>query len=195
VKMPYNLMQTLADTVKLTDTVDPKPVRQTLDQLQQGFSGDNIQALSSIIDSGNAIMSTLDRQRGQVTQILNFSDEYIQALNGFSGELRSIVQRLAIITQVLVLYGENFGNGLKAFANILDALAPIAYFYDNHRAKFLEKVRVWMKKAQDWSQTNGSVLRTLRAIRNKIERVLDAQNASPDFLATDMCIPVPGSAC
>lgn len=195
VKMPYNLMQTLADSTKITTKVDPKPLRESLDQLQQGLRGDNVQALSTVIDAGNSIMSTLNRQRGQLTSILNFSDEYIRALNGFSGELKSIVQRLSIIMQVLILYGDNFGDGLKAFADVLSSLIPLAYFYDNHRAKFLEKVKVWMAKARDWSETNGSIIRLLRALRNKFERVLDAQNAAPDFLSTDMCIPIPGHPC
>jgi phospholipid/cholesterol/gamma-HCH transport system substrate-binding protein len=32
-------------------------------------------------------------------------------------------------------------------------------------------------------------------VRRKIERVLDAQNAPPELLATDLCMPVPGSPC
>ena len=37
------------------------------------------------------------------------------------------------------------------------------------------------------------IVRALRSLRNKIERVLDAQNAPPELLATDMCMPIPGA--
>ena len=42
---------------------------------------------------------------------------------------------------------------------------------------------------------NSRIVPRLRRIRDKIERVLDAQNASPELLATDLCIPMPGSPC
>jgi len=195
VRMPYNLMQTLADSTKITNEVDPQPLKASLDQLQQGLKGDNVQTLSAVIDAGNTLMSTLDRQRGQLTAILDFSDEYLQALNNFGDELRSILRKLTIVTQELVLYGENFGRGLDAFSHVLISLTPFAYFYDNHRAKFLEKARSWLEKARMWSEQNGAAVRALRLLRNKIERVLDAQNAPPELLATDMCMPIPGSPC
>jgi phospholipid/cholesterol/gamma-HCH transport system substrate-binding protein len=195
VKMPYNLMQTLADSRRITTGIDPKPLKASWDQLQQGLKGDNVQTLSAIIDAGNTLMSTLDKQRGQLTAILNFSNEYLQALNNFGDELRSLLGKMSIITQELVLYGENFGKGLDAFSHVLIALTPMAYFYDNHRAKFLEKARSWLERARMWSEQNGAVIRTLRLLRNKIERVLDAQNAPPELLATDICMPIPGSPC
>lgn len=195
VRMPYNLMQTLADSTKITNEVDPKPLKAVWDQLQQGLKGDNVQTLSAVIDAGNTLMSTLDKQRGQLTAILDFSNEYLQALNNFGDELRSILRKMSIVTQELVLYGENFGKGLDAFSHVLIALTPFAYFYDNHRAKFLEKARSWLEKARMWSEQNGAVVRALRVLRNKIGRVLDAQNAPPELLATDMCMPLPGSPC
>lgn len=195
VKMPYNLMQTLADSDRLANEIDPQPLKASLDQLQQGLKGDNVQTLSTVIDAGNTLMSTLDRQRGQVTSILNFSNEYLAALNDFGGELREILRKMTIVTQTLVLYGENFGNGLQKFSQMLIALTPVAYFYDNHRAEFLEKARAWLEKARMWSEHNGALVRTMRTLRNKIERVLDAQNAAPELLATDICMPIPGSSC
>ncbi|MGO9100383.1 MAG: MCE family protein, partial [Mycobacterium sp.] len=95
----------------------------------------------------------------------------------------------------LVLYGEQFGEGIKTFGGVLDQLSPVAYFYMNHRDKFLEKVRNWLEKARMWAEQNGVIVRGLREVRNKIERVLDAQNAPPELLATDLCMPVPGSTC
>lgn len=195
VKMPYNLMQTLADSTKITDQVNPKPLKASLDQLQHGLTGDNVKSLSAIIDAGNSLMSTIQRQRGQVTSILNFSDEYIRALNNFGDDLRNIVRKTSIAEQTLVLYGKEFGDGLATFCRVLDALAPLAYFYVNHRDKFLEKVRDWLERARMWAEQNGTIIRASREVRNKIERVLGAQGAPPELLATDMCMPVPGSPC
>ncbi|MCF6387356.1 MlaD family protein [Mycobacterium sp. MBM] len=195
VKMPYNLITILADTTKITDNLDPNPLRDTLNQLQQGLAGDNTRAVSSLIDAGNSLMSTLQKQRGQLTAILNLSNEYVGQLNEYSDGLRTIVRKVAIVTQVLTIYGKKFGDGIAAFADVLGQLSPIAYFYRDHRADFMEKVRRYLETARMYAEHNGAVVRSLRAIQNKFQRVLDAQSAAPELLATDLCVPVPGSPC
>jgi virulence factor Mce-like protein len=195
VKMPYNLITILADTTKITDNLDGNPLRDTLDQLQQGLSGDNTRAVSSLIDAGNSLMSTLQKQRGQLTKILNLSNEYVSQLNGYSDGLRTIIRKVAIVTQVLTIYGKKFGDGISAFADVLGQLSPLAYFYRDHRADFMEKVRHYLETARMYAEHNGAVVRSLRAIQNKFQRVLDAQSAAPELLATDLCVPVPGSPC
>lgn len=195
VKMPYNLMQTLADSTKITENIKAKPLKESLDQLQRGLNGDNVESLSAVIDAGNSLMSTIERQRGQVTAILDLSNEYIQAFNNYSDGLRTIVRNASIAIQTLTIYGKQFGDGLAAFRHVLDALAPISYFYLNHRDKFLETVRNWLERARMWAEHNGVVIRAMREVRNKVERVLGAQNAPPELLATDICMPVPGSPC
>ncbi|MCW2783227.1 MAG: Mce family protein, partial [Marmoricola sp.] len=195
VTMPYNLMQTLADVPKITDNVDPAPIEQSLKQVQTGLAGDNVNSISAIINAGNAVMTTVDRQRGQITEILNLSDEYIHALSDFTDELKSLVRKISILEQTLAIYSDGFGSALKGMGDALDGLSPVAIFYKNHRDDFLEKVRNWVKKATYWSERNGVIVRALRLIHGKIERVLDAQNAPPEFLATDLCMPVPGKAC
>lgn len=195
VTMPYNLMRTLADATKITDNVNPKPVNQSLNELQKGLAGSNVDSLSAIINAGNSLMSTIDKQRGQVTAILNLSDEYIRTLSNFGDELKALVSKVSIIEQTLVIYGEGFASALKGIASILEALAPVGVFYENHRDEFLEKVRHIQEKARYWADRNGVIIRALRLVRRKIERLVDAQNAPPELLATDLCMPVPGSAC
>jgi phospholipid/cholesterol/gamma-HCH transport system substrate-binding protein len=195
VTMPYNLMRTLADATKITENVNPKPVNQSLNELQKGLAGSNVDALSAIINAGNSLMSTIEMQRGQITAILNLSDEYIRTLSNFGDELKALVSKVSIIEQTLVIYGEGFASALKGIASILEALAPVGVFYENHRDEFLEKVRHIQEKARYWADRNGVIIRALRLVRRKIERVVDAQNAPPELLATDLCMPIPGSAC
>ncbi len=71
----------------------------------------------------------------------------------------------------------------------------LATFYLNHRDWFIERVRNWTEKARMWAERSGVIVRALRLVRNKIERVLDAENAPPELLATDLCMPIPGSPC
>lgn len=195
VTMPYNLMRTLADVPKITENINPAPINQALDEVQNGLAGDNVKAITSIIDAGNKIMSTVDKQRGQISAILDLSDEYIRSLSNFGDELKQIVRKTSILEQTLAIYSDGFGDALKGMGDVLDALSPVAIFYENHRDDFLEKVRHWLARARYWSERNGVIVRSLRLIRAKIERVLDAQNAPPEFLATDLCMPVPGKAC
>lgn len=195
VTMPYNLMQTLADAPKVTDQVNPDPINQSLDQVQQALTGSNLESLSAIVDAGNSLMATIDKQRGQVSAILELSDEYIQSLSSFSAGLREIIRKASIVEQTLVLYGERFGSALKGIADVFDALAPVGVFYENHRDDFLEKVRHYQETARYWAERSGVIVRAIRLVRRKIEQVLEAESAPPELLATDLCMPVPGGAC
>ncbi|MBZ4517303.1 MlaD family protein [Mycobacterium avium subsp. hominissuis] len=196
VTMPYNLMRALTDATKITEGVDPKPIRQSLDRIQAGLNGTNVDTLSAVIDAGNALTSTIDRQRGQITTILNLSDEYIDQLSNYRERLQELVSKLSILEQTLVLYGKGFAGALSGMGDIGDAfLEPFGKFWVNHREEFIEKVREWQDRFRRWANNNSRIIPRLRRIRDKIERVLDAQNARPELLATDLCIPMPGSPC
>jgi phospholipid/cholesterol/gamma-HCH transport system substrate-binding protein len=193
--MPYSLIRALTDATKITENVDTKPINESLNEIQSGLRGDNVDSLTAVINAGNALMSTIDRQRGQVTAILNLTDEYIQSLSNFRETLKQMIRKIAILEQTLVLYSKGFGAALNGVGDILLALKPVGDFYDNHRNDFLEKVREWQHRARLWIERNGVIVRILKRVRDHIERVLDAQNATPELLATDLCIPVPGSPC
>jgi len=195
VTMPYNLIRTITDATKITENVGSKPIKKSLDELQKGLGGTNVEAISRIIDAGNAIMATIDKQRGQVTEILNLSDEYIQALSNFGDQLKQLVAKIAILEETLVLYHQGFGAAIKGMGDVVDSTEPLLAVYMNHRDDFLVRVHNWLDKARWWSDRSGVIIRSLRLVRNKIERVLDAQNAPPQVLATDLCMPTPGSPC
>jgi phospholipid/cholesterol/gamma-HCH transport system substrate-binding protein len=196
VTMPYNLMKTLADSTKVTEHVDPKPIRESLDKIQAGLNGANVDTLTSVIKAGDALTETIDRQRGQVSQILNLSDEYIESLANYRDKLKELVSKISILEQTLVLYGKGFGGAMSGMGDIGDAfLVPFGKFWVNHREEFIQKVREWQNRVRRWVDHNSRLIPRLRRIRDKIERVLDAQNARPELLATDLCIPMPGSPC
>lgn len=195
VTMPYNLVQTLADSTKITQHVDARPVNQSLNQLAQGFAGTNVSSLSAVIDAGNSVIDSIERQRGQISAILNLSDEYIRSLANYRDGLQQLVGKISIVEQTLSIYSKGFGGALAGLGDVLNALAPVGVLWENHRDDFLLKVRRFQERAQWWTEREGSITRALRLIRRKIERVADAQNAPPEFLATDLCLPVPGSPC
>lgn len=195
VSMPYNLVRTVTEATRVIDEVSPAPIRESLDRIQLGLTGDNVATMAAIMDAGNGLTAVIDRQRGQISSILNLSDEYIRALSGYGPQLQQLVRKIAIIEQTLVLYSDGFGQALKGMGDVLASLGPVGDFYLSHRDKFIEKVRNWQEIVQTWADRSGLVVRGLRRVRDKLERVLDAQNARPDFLATDLCIPVPGSVC
>jgi virulence factor Mce-like protein len=195
VTMPYSLIQTLAQATKITDNLQPQPIKDSLDQVQRGLAGTNLQSLSAIIDAGNSLTSTIDQQRNQLSEILKVSDEYIRSLKDFGDELKQIVRKASILEATLVVYSKGLSAAITGVGSILQVLGQMGEFYQGHRDEFLEKVRDWQAKARFWDDRAGVSVRSLRLMRNKLERVLDAQNAPPELLATDMCIPVPGSAC
>jgi len=108
VTMPYSLIRTLADTTKITDNVAPRPINESINQIQQGLTGSNADALSQLLNAGNAITDTLDRQRGQLSKMLELSNEYIAKLNDNRELLEYLISRVSILMQTLVLYGQGF---------------------------------------------------------------------------------------
>lgn len=197
VTMPYSLMQALTDTTKLTEHVAPKPINESIDQLQQGLRGANVESVQAVLKAGNTIADTLDRQRGQLTKILQLSDEYIDRLANYRDVLQRYIRRIAILEESLILYGKGFGDGLRGIGAVGSELDPIVTFYFTHREDFLEKVRGILGDMRTITSRNGMLVRLLGRIHDRMEIALDKQNnfIRPELLATDICIPMHGSPC
>lgn len=195
VTMPYSLIRALTDTTKITENVNTTPVNESLDQISQGLTGTNVQVVATVIDAGNALMSTVERQRGQVTKILNLSDEYVKALSNYRDKFAQLVRKVSLLTQTLAVYDKAFSQTLHGLGDVLIALLPIGEFYESHRIEFIQKVRNFLDRGKLFVERNGLTIRALKRVQNLADRVLDAQNAEPGLLATDLCVPVPGSAC
>jgi virulence factor Mce-like protein len=195
VTMPYSLIRTLNDVTKITDNIAAKPINESLNEIQDGLRGDNVDALNAIITAGNTIMSTIDKQRGQITSILNLSDEYIRQLADYREEFKALIRKIAIIQTILEIYSKGFGGALNGMGVAIEAMKPIGIFYGNHRSEFIEKVRNLLEKGRLWVDRNGVIIRGLRDVQRHIERILDVQQAPPELLATDLCVPMPGAAC
>jgi phospholipid/cholesterol/gamma-HCH transport system substrate-binding protein len=193
--MPYSLIRALTDTTKITENVNPAPVNESLNQIAQGLSGTNVQVVSTTINAGNALIATVEKQRGQVTKILNLSDEYIRTLANYRDKFAQLVRKVSILTQTLVIYNQGFANTLKGLGDVALALKPLGDFYNAHRVEFTEKVRNYLEKGRLFVERNGLTIRALRRVQNLFDRVLNAQNAEPALLATDLCVPTPGTVC
>jgi phospholipid/cholesterol/gamma-HCH transport system substrate-binding protein len=195
VTMPYSLIRALTDTTKITDDVDTKPINQSLNEIQKGLTGTNVEAVSAIIDAGNSIMSTIDRQRGQITDILQVTDEYVRALTAYRGEIAQLVRKISIGIQTLELYSRGVKNLIGGLGQVLTDLRPVEEFYNNHRSEFFDKVRHDIDETKTFVERNGVAERFLQRVLNLFDRVLSAQQARPGLLATDLCFPTPGSPC
>lgn len=195
VTMPYSLIRTLTDTTKITQNVNTKPVNESLNQISQGLTGTNIEVVATTIDAGNALMSTVERQRGQVTKILDLSDEYIRSLSNYREQFAQLVRKISILTQTLVIYDKGFSQTLQGLGDVILALKPLSDFYEAHRLEFIERVRDFLHRGRLFVERNGLTIRVLKRTQNLFDRVLNAQNADPGLLATDLCVPVPGSPC
>jgi phospholipid/cholesterol/gamma-HCH transport system substrate-binding protein len=207
VTMPYNLMRTLADAPKVTENVSTRPINESINQLQQGLAGTNSDALTELINAGNAITDALQRQRGQLSRILDVSNEYVQRLNNDRDLIVYLVSKIAILEQTLVLYNGGIGDSLAGLGEVGKRLDPVGVFYMNHRDDFLARVRGVLGEFQAIADRNGVVVRVLRRIRERMEGTLAAQDAfatrpgfggappAPELFATDLCIPLEGNRC
>ena len=195
VTMPYSLISALTDTTKISDNVNPAPLNDSLNQISQGLTGTNIEVVSTAINAGNAIMSSIDSQRGQVTKILGFTDEYIKALSNYRDKFEQLVRKVSILIQTLTVYNQSLSNTIVGLGDVILALKPLGDFYENHRVDFVERVRGFLERGRLFTERNGLTIRLLKRVQNLFDRVLDAQNAPPGLLATDLCMPTPGSPC
>jgi virulence factor Mce-like protein len=196
VTMPYSLIRALTDATNVTERVQTAPINQSLNEVQQGLTGPNLESISSIVDAGNKLTDTFDRQRGQLSAILNLSDEYIEHLSNYRGQLEVMIRKIAILEQTLVLYGKGFAASLQGLGEIGQmAVVPLGDFYMNHREKFLAKFIHWQQIVRTWANRSGLIVRILHRTRDRMERALGTQNAPPELLATDVCIPLPESSC
>jgi phospholipid/cholesterol/gamma-HCH transport system substrate-binding protein len=195
VTLPYSLVRALTDTTKLTKNVETTPINESLNQVQQGLTGSNLETISSVMDAGTKLTDALERQRGQITAILNLSDEWLQKLANYRGQLQGMLDKISILEQTLVLYGKNFGLAMMGLGDIVEHIQGLGPFYLNHREEFLAKFIHWQQTARTWADRSGLIVRILRRTRDRMMTTLDRQNAPRELLATDLCIPLPESPC
>jgi phospholipid/cholesterol/gamma-HCH transport system substrate-binding protein len=197
VTMPYSLIRTLADSTKITNNVATQPINESMNQVQQGLTGTNTDALTQLLNAGNAISRTMERQRGQLSSILEMSNEYISKLNNNRELLEYLLKRVAILEETLVLYGQGFAQAFDGLGEIGHRLESITAFYMPHREDFLARVRGGLNELQTIADRNGVIVRVLRRIRGRMESTLAAQDngTPPELLATDLCFPTEGSRC
>lgn len=195
VTTPYSLIRALNDATTLASNLNAKPMSESLNEIQNGLNGNNVEVLNTIVDAGNSVMSMIDRQRGQITSILNLTDEYAGRLADFRDELKNIVEKIAIIEATLELYSKGYGVANDGIGQVVAALKPVGIFYANHREVFLRKVEELLAKSRLFVERNGVIIRGLHDIQRHLVRVLDVQQAAPELLATDLCIPIAGSPC
>ena len=198
VTMPYSLIRTLSDTAKITDNVAPKPINESINQIQQGLAGTNTDVVTELLNAGNAITENLEHQRGQISSVLDLSNEFIRKLNENRGLLEYLISRIAILEESFILYGKGFASSMEGMGRIgKEVLDPLARFYMPHRSDFLDRVRGVLGEVQGVADRNGVIVRVLRRIRERMEHTLAAQNngTPPELFATDLCIPVEGSRC
>ncbi|ORA11433.1 MlaD family protein [Mycobacterium arosiense] len=198
VTMPYSLIQTLADTTKITEHVNQQPIKESIDQLQHGLNGSNVESVTTVLNAGNSIADTLERQRGELSKILSLSDEYIDRLASYRDRLQEYIRKIAILEESLILYGKSFGDSLTGVGTLLEDLKwGVVDLYYPHRDDFLEKARAILGDLRTIQSRNGALVRLLGRIHDRMERALDRQNnfTRPELLATDVCVPVHGSPC
>jgi virulence factor Mce-like protein len=197
VTMPYSLIRTLSDATKITDQVAPRPINESINQLQQGLTGTNTEILAKIIDAGDSVSQVLERQRGQLTSVLEMSNEYLRTMNNNRELLQYLISRIAILEETMILYGDGFAGGLVGLGKVVDKIYPLIPFYFGHREDFINRVRGVLSEFQTIADRNGLLVRWLRRVRGRMQNTLDAQNRGtpPQLLATDLCFPIEGKIC
>jgi phospholipid/cholesterol/gamma-HCH transport system substrate-binding protein len=206
VTMPYSLIRTLVDATKITDNVATKPINESINQVQQGLTGTNTDVVTELLNAGNAITQTLERQRGQLSTILKFSNEYIRTLNDNRELLGYMIKRISIVEESLVLYGKGFAAAVDGLGQLGKRLDTVNRFYFPLRDDFLARVRGVLGEFQSIGDRTGVVVRVLRRIRGRMENTLAGQDSrtpflggflssGPELFATDLCIPVEMSRC
>jgi hypothetical protein len=139
----------------------------------------------------------MDRQRGQLSKILEMSNEYISKLNDNRELLDFMISRVAILEETLVMYGKGFAGAFDGLGQVAIRLESVNHTYMPHRTEFLARVHGVLGELTTIADRNGVVVRVLRRVRERMESTMAAQNngTPPELFATDLCFPTEGSRC
>jgi phospholipid/cholesterol/gamma-HCH transport system substrate-binding protein len=201
VTMPYSLIQVLTDTTKITEHVAPEPIKDSINQVQQGVSDENVDVLTELLRAGNNLTDSLRRQRGQIASILNTSNEYIDRLNENKQLIDYMISRMAVIEETLALYRKGFAGAIEKFGQVILRLQEPLHMYMDHRTDWLQRLKgiqgEYQAIADRTGNASGYLQRILRRLRWRMELSIDQQDADtrPELLATDLCIPIEGAPC
>jgi virulence factor Mce-like protein len=201
VTMPYSLIQVLSDTTKVTEHVAPMPIADSINQVQQGVTDTNSDVLAELLSAGNNLTDSLQRQRGQISSILEMSNEYVERLNDNQQLVEYMISRLAVIEESLMLYQKGFFGSIAKFGEVLRRLEGPLGTYMDHRTEWLQRLQgiqnEYQAIADRTGNSSGYLQRILRRLRWRMEVSVDQQDADtrPELLATDLCIPIEGSPC
>ncbi|WP_228032568.1 MlaD family protein [Mycolicibacterium sp. P9-22] len=198
VTMPYSLVETLSDTTKITENLASQPIKDSIAQLQQGLTGSNTDSVTAVLDAANAIVDTMDRQRGQISKLLAMSDEFVDTLKDYRGQLQEYINKIAILEAALVLYGKSFADALEGIGAIVQAAKfGLLKMYFTNRQDFLDRLDGILTEFRTIQSRNGVLVRVLGRVHDRMQRAVGSQNSyiRPELLATDICVPVHGSPC
>jgi virulence factor Mce-like protein len=201
VTKPYSLIQVLSDTTKVTEHVAPVPIADSINEVQHGVTDTNSDVLAELLRAGNNLTDSLQRQRGQISSILEMSNEYVERLNDNQKLVEYMISRLAVIEESLMLYRRGFIGAIAKFGEILRRLEEPLHLYMDHRTDWLQRLQgiqnEYQAIADRTGNASGYLQRILRRMRWRMELSIDQQDADtrPELLATDLCIPVEGSPC
>lgn len=198
VSIPYSIADVLQQVPRITDEVSGHQLDANIAQVASGLT-DNSQSVGAMISGLDSIASIMDRQRGQVTQILDLAQSYLSTFNGNRGYVFSLVKKIEMVLTRYNITWAGFNSTYTLLGEVLQRLTPVSWYYYRNKDRLLTAVTAIREGFKNIQSQMNPVIDQLMAIQKGLTTMLGpdwrAKFGKNVVLATDVCVPVPGKRC
>lgn len=198
---PYLLPELLADATGKLQQIDGAQLGDTLDRMANGLEA-NPGAISTIVDSARAIARIVNHQQDQLRVVLDTAGELVDATMANRAMLKNIVQKVAVLAQLLDTIKTELGQVIGGGAKLIESAVALVDFYDSHRDWLLEEFQRTNNDLNaintDWPRivwNLGNFADDLSNLMSPRDRQVVPQAPTGPVLSTDICAPMPGRTC
>ncbi|SHU39750.1 Mce family protein [Mycobacteroides abscessus subsp. abscessus] len=196
---PYQLTELLADSAAKLQQVDARQLGEDLDRLANGLET-NPGAISTISQGVQALAQIANRQRDQLHNIFDTTQELVNTAEQNRPMLIDLIQNAALLLTLWDSIKYGITQASLGIGRLFDALGNVGVkFYNGHRDWLLD---VLQRTNNALNVINTDIPRIVWNLGNFIDNLRKA--VSPDgrriipqdqLLTTDVCVPAAGRSC
>lgn len=197
--IPYSLAETFQKATPKLSQIDAAPLRETLAQLEQGFS-ENPGAIKGNLQILRSMLTNLNKRQDDFGTMLKLAGDYSKAINTSGEVLTTLARNLSSVLTELTIFLPRFTLLLDHLASLLERLKSVAVVYQNDIDPLVQQVDEIGREFGPALQRYTPLITQGRTVIERLEQMVEPDGSiSVDsggiILSSDYCIPMAGVAC
>ncbi|WP_067889374.1 MlaD family protein [Nocardia vaccinii] len=201
VRLPFQIPQLLQDMTPVVGEIDAQNLRLTMDKIDRAIA-DAPGAVHQVLDNTRNLLDVFTQQHGQLTTILDMSNEYLGVVNDNRAVVKTLIDNLMALEPQLLANRDAVRVTVAGIASILTkVLGVIAGPYKDRLEPLVFPLEQAYSDGQELTRRLDDVLNQFRTKVNTLAEYLgpdgqiyiDTGRARIDGPA--VCIPIPGQGC